>query len=122
MSNWRTDPNIPEKVKEKMREDDRKYQRKKRKEKSDLKKKENYLYRLNKKVESKAHSLLNQKINAGLIKRGKCLLCERTDTHAHHFDYSKPYEVVWLCPSHHKRLHMGTLKEQEIKKLRKVWK
>ena len=25
--------------------------------------------------------------------------------HAHHEDYSKPYDVVWLCPPCHRNLH-----------------
>lgn len=26
---------------------------------------------------------------------------------AHHDDYSKPLEVRWLCPSHHKLHHLN---------------
>jgi len=27
--------------------------------------------------------------------------CGRSDTHAHHSDYSRPLDVEWLCPSCH---------------------
>ena len=27
--------------------------------------------------------------------------------HRHHPDYSKPMEIVWLCPLHHKAVHRG---------------
>jgi hypothetical protein len=30
-----------------------------------------------------------------------CLLCGKK-AQAHHDDYTKPLEVVWLCPLHHK--------------------
>lgn len=31
--------------------------------------------------------------------------CGRTPAHAHHEDYSKPLEIVWLCASCHKSRH-----------------
>ena len=35
--------------------------------------------------------------------------CEKCGTskyvHAHHDDYSKPLDVLWLCPLHHKQRH-----------------
>lgn len=34
--------------------------------------------------------------------------CCRTDAQAHHPDYSRPLDVVWLCPSHHKQAHALT--------------
>jgi len=33
----------------------------------------------------------------------------RGDTQAHHLDYDKPFEVVWLCMSHHQREHLDDL-------------
>lgn len=47
------------------------------------------------------------------IKKGKCFLKDNTcggTIDAHHQDYSKPLGVVWLCRSHHKRLHSGSVK------------
>ena len=31
--------------------------------------------------------------------------CECTNVEAHHPDYSRPLDVVWLCPAHHKQAH-----------------
>lgn len=34
-----------------------------------------------------------------------CVMCGDTTVHAHHKDYSKPLDVVWLCAKCHHRLH-----------------
>lgn len=50
-------------------------------------------------------------IVAGLRQRGKilpgpCLICgEQDGVEAHHCDYNKPREIVWLCRPHHKAWH-----------------
>jgi len=57
------------------------------------------------KKKQKARKLVRQALlNKELIKM-PCGVCESPDVHAHHDDYSKPLEVKWLCPLHHKRLH-----------------
>lgn len=40
----------------------------------------------------------------GKIKRKPCIICGMK-AEAHHPDYSKPLEVVWLCSFHHKEWH-----------------
>jgi hypothetical protein len=52
-----------------------------------------------------AQAKVDSAIRKGLLVRGKCERCERTDTHGHHDDYTKPLEVRWLCPPHHKERH-----------------
>lgn len=47
----------------------------------------------------------------GAIKRGKlvrrpCEECGNPKSHGHHEDYSKPFEVRWLCARHHRWVHM----------------
>lgn len=54
---------------------------------------------------SRAHRALNYSIRAGKIKKEPCLFCGRDDVHAHHRDYAKPLDVIWLCPKCHHRLH-----------------
>ena len=51
----------------------------------------------------RARNLVNKLIKAGFITRLPCQypLCNKEKTDGHHFDYSKPLEVVWLCRSHH---------------------
>lgn len=41
-----------------------------------------------------------------------CLICgEKAE--AHHPDYDRPLDVVWLCPSHHKQTHALSRKLME---------
>jgi hypothetical protein len=47
-------------------------------------------------------------ITKGLLTRQPCF-CGAVG-HAHHHDYTKPYDVTWLCPKHHGAWHV---KERE---------
>ena len=45
-----------------------------------------------------------------IVKPSRCEGCGESVTearllHAHHRDYNKPFEVVWLCPACHGRAH-----------------
>lgn len=51
----------------------------------------------------------------GLIKKEKCIICGNENTFAHHCDYNKPWEVIWLCNYHHKEWH----KNNEPKRIKK---
>ena len=42
---------------------------------------------------------------AGRLKSEPCVECGNPKTDAHHEDYTKPLEVIWLCRKHHSRLH-----------------
>lgn len=45
-------------------------------------------------------------IKKGKLKKQPCIFCGSTDRiEAHHNDYEKPFEVVWLCNQHHKIWH-----------------
>jgi hypothetical protein len=44
-------------------------------------------------------------IRDGKIKREPCAVCGDVKVHAHHFDYSRPLDVVWLCALHHMQVH-----------------
>ena len=57
------------------------------------------------KVKTKARQTVNIETRARRLKREKCNNCDITKTQAHHEDYTKPLEVLWLCAKHHKELH-----------------
>jgi len=90
----------------KTREYDKEYQAKRRAENPEWKAEQNRLYKLNNPEKCKAQDIINHHIRKGEIERLSCEVCGRQDTHAHHEDYSKPLEVIWLCPSCHKKWHL----------------
>jgi hypothetical protein len=49
----------------------------------------------------KAHDTVNNAIRDGKLVRKPCEVCGNEKSQAHHEDYSKPLEVVWLCKPHH---------------------
>lgn len=54
----------------------------------------------------KAHTSLNNAIRDGRIVKEPCSVCGSTERiHAHHKDYSKPLNVIWLCARCHHRIH-----------------
>jgi len=52
----------------------------------------------------KAQIAVGNAIRSGLLARQPCHICGR-DAEAHHPDYSRALDVVWLCSAHHARLH-----------------
>ena len=54
---------------------------------------------------SVAHYAVAQAIRSGLLVRMPCIRCGKEKTEAHHEDYDKPLEVMWLCTPCHKQRH-----------------
>lgn len=44
-------------------------------------------------------------VRTGKLKRLPCDKCGNEKSEAHHTDYNKPLEVIWLCKSCHSELH-----------------
>jgi hypothetical protein len=60
--------------------------------------------------ECKVHRLLIQAVRIGVVKKAPCAICGKSQpVVAHHEDYNKPLEVIWLCQEHHGKLHGGTV-------------
>jgi hypothetical protein len=76
-------------------------------------KSDNYHY---KKIQKRRHPervrcreiLYNSKRNGKIVPPERCEHCnKKTKLHAHHDDYSKPFDVTWLCRPCHRQLHGG---------------
>lgn len=53
----------------------------------------------------KAHVAVSNALRSGKLKRGPCEVCGvDAKVEAHHVDYSKPLDVMWLCCEHHGEL------------------
>lgn len=50
-------------------------------------------------------------VASGKIEKGNCARCASPLVHAHHEDYTKPLEVIWLCPYHHSERHRERAQE-----------
>lgn len=54
---------------------------------------------------ARAHALVAAAIKSGQLVPEPCKVCGDEKTVAHHEDYVKPLEVVWLCRKHHRARH-----------------
>jgi hypothetical protein len=61
--------------------------------------KRRYLKKYPEKV--KAHRIVYNAVKSGELKRLPCWICGALKVEAHHEDYSKPLEVIWVCNKHH---------------------
>ena len=52
-----------------------------------------------------ARQTLGIAVRQGLVTKKPCERCGAKNTHGHHPDYSKPLEVIWLCPRCHSAEH-----------------
>jgi len=53
-----------------------------------------------------AHKKVEYAVKVGKMVKLPCERCGALRAHAHHDDYSKPYDVMWLCATHHKQRHV----------------
>lgn len=70
-------------------------------------------YREKNKLKEKCRSEFLKAIARKEIKRGRCIKCGKINAEGHHEDYSKPFDVIWLCKKHHTEHHFL---ENRIKK------
>ena len=60
-------------------------------------------------IKNKAYCKVYSCIKKGKIIKMPCAYCGSKNVHAHHADYNKPLEIIWLCPIHHRQIHTGSL-------------
>ncbi len=59
----------------------------------------------------KARWITNKAIKSGILIKMPCVSCGEYKSEAHHPDYSKPLEVVWLCRPCHNKEHRNAKAE-----------
>ena len=52
-----------------------------------------------------ARELVRRAVKSGRLIRQPCTYCQATAVQAHHEDYSKPLDVIWVCRSCHDKRH-----------------
>ena len=58
------------------------------------------------KHKTRAHLAVHRAVKSGELKREPCERCSREPSQAHHEDYSRPLDVVWLCSQCHSDEHV----------------
>ena len=85
---------------------DKEYQRQKRAKLKGYKAEESRIYREKYPEKVKAQQSLNRAVKNGKIKKSPCVDCDTTyRVQAHHPNYKKVLEIIWLCAIHHKNYH-----------------
>lgn len=57
-------------------------------------------------LKADVRSKVKMRLRRRLMKKQPCEVCgSKTNLEAHHDDYSKPYDVRWLCRIHHNEHH-----------------
>lgn len=72
-----------------------------RKRENIKKKKDSKHYNLYKNIKG----LVFKAISRGKIQKLSCCICQNSKSEAHHNDYNKPLELMWLCKKHHACWH-----------------
>ena len=64
-------------------------------------------YRKKHREKVQAENKINDALRTGKLTRPtECSVCHKKCTpHGHHFDYTKPLEVIWVCPACHSKIH-----------------
>lgn len=58
-----------------------------------------------------AATAVSNAVRDGVLEKLPCLVCDKKEVEAHHPDYSRPLDVVWLCVTHHKEIHWQDTKD-----------
>jgi len=77
-----------------------------RKNNKDLVRNRNLLFIKNNPQKKSCHVAVFLAIESGRLERKPCEVCGNLKVDAHHEDYNKPLDVVWLCRQHHADRHV----------------
>ena len=63
------------------------------------------IVRVSKEHAQQCNVAVKKALRDGTLTRQPCAVCGKEKTVAHHDDYGKPLEVIWLCGKHHRARH-----------------
>lgn len=61
-----------------------------------------------------ATSAVSNAVRDGRLQKQPCWVCGDTKAEAHHPDYDRPLDVVWLCVPHHRQTHALVANEPDF--------
>lgn len=96
---WKDDPNALQRDRKKRAEKDAHFLNRKREAQ------QRYAAKPETKFKEWARREIRKMIEQGKIERGACEKCGKPNGQAHHEDYSKPLDVIWLCSACHGKAH-----------------
>ncbi len=67
-------------------------------------------------LKTKAHRITSYAISKGKLIKMPCEICGSKDVQAHHENYEKPLDVMWLCVDHHAELHRKKRDAERVNK------
>lgn len=79
----------------------------------DVQRKARRKYLQNHPLKRSTHIIFGNALRDGRVKPLPCEICGNENVEGHHFDYSKPLDVVWLCTKHHAEYHKQERRMQE---------
>jgi len=62
----------------------------------------------------KAQLLLGYAVKRNEVTKQPCFVCGVEKVEAHHPDYDRPLDVIWMCPAHHKQTHAMAKQLQKV--------
>lgn len=63
-----------------------------------------------------AEFAVSNAVRDGRLQRLPCYVCGSSDSEGHHEDYSRPLDVIWLCPKHHSAHHKAKREAERLAK------
>lgn len=64
-------------------------------------------YREKNQKKRSAHQAVAQALKKRHLVKECCMECGESHTYAHHCDYDRPLDVMWLCATHHAEWHFN---------------
>lgn len=80
------------------------------------------IFLIDKKTKLAVHNKVNHAIKTGKLKKQPCIYCGSICVIAHHEDYTKPFNVIWMCRKHHSKYHYNKLDKQLITVMKITYK